>query len=88
MASVPAERGSPKPCQEQIPKLVHQRGVSCPKGSKVPIWYKDVQSMVSVVVTSLMVWVSIPHMGTLDPLGVLAAAIEALSQGFCLSDHG
>ena len=26
-----------------------------------------VQSAVSVVVTSLMVWVSIPHMGALDP---------------------
>ena len=33
-----------------------------PKGSKVPIIM--VQSMVSVVVISLMVWVSIPHMGT------------------------
>ena len=29
--------------------------------SKVPIWYKV---WVSVVVISLMVWVSIPHMGT------------------------
>ena len=30
-----------------------------------------VQSMVSVVVISLMVWVSIPDMGTWDPLGKL-----------------
>ena len=29
-----------------------------------------VQSMVSVVVISLMVWVSIPHMSTWDPLGI------------------
>ena len=29
-----------------------------------------VQSMVSEVVISLMVWVSIPHMGTSDPLGI------------------
>ena len=28
-----------------------------------------VQSMVFVVVISLMVWVSVPHMGTWDPLG-------------------
>ena len=31
-----------------------------------------VQSMVSVAETSLMVWVSIPYMGTLDPLGSLS----------------
>ena len=30
-----------------------------------------VQSMVSVVVTSLIVWVSIPYIGTLDPLGMV-----------------
>ena len=29
-----------------------------------------VQGTVSVVVTSLMVWVSIPYFGTLDPLGM------------------
>ena len=29
-----------------------------------------IQGMVSVVVTSLMVWGSIPYFGTLDPLGV------------------
>ena len=28
-----------------------------------------VQSMVSVVVISLLIWISIPHIGTLDPLG-------------------
>ena len=37
-----------------------------------------VQSMVSVVVISLMVWVSIPHMGTWDPLGKLDAHVEGL----------
>ena len=31
-----------------------------------------VQSMVSVVVTSLMVWLSIPYIGTKDPLGMLS----------------
>ena len=30
-----------------------------------------VQNLVSVVVFSLMVCISIPHMGTLDPLGSL-----------------
>ena len=41
-----------------------------------------VQSMVSVVVISLMVWVSIPHMGTWDHFGLqgrrtsVGAAVE------------
>ena len=29
-----------------------------------------VQSMVSEIVICLMVWANIPHMGTLDPLGL------------------
>ena len=49
------------------------------RGSRVPISFLGftqrvqntymVQSMVFVVVTSLMVWVSMPYMGSLDPLG-------------------
>ena len=37
-----------------------------------------VQSMVSVVVISLMVWVSIPHIGTKDPLGLNSTLTFAL----------
>ena len=33
-----------------------------------------VQSMVSVVVTSLIVWVSTPYIGALDPLGLALAS--------------
>ena len=36
-----------------------------------------VQSRVSVVVISLMVWVSIPHMGTYDPLGNCTEAVPS-----------
>ena len=46
-----------------------------------------VESMVSVVVISLVVWVSIPHMGTLEPLGSGFLAGEAcLGFGFVI--HG
>ena len=34
--------------------------------------------MVSAVVISLVVWASIPHMGTWDPLGKLDAQVEGL----------
>ena len=40
-----------------------------------------VQSMVSVVVISLMVWVSIPHMGTSDPLGMKEDEAPKPNQG-------
>ena len=39
-----------------------------------------VQSMVSVVGISPMVWVSIPHMGTQDPLGESSLALCSLSR--------
>ena len=41
-----------------------------------------VQSMVSVAVISLMVWVSIPHMGTWDPLG----NVQLLATDCCQPD--
>ena len=49
-----------------------------------------VQSMVSVVVIFLMVWVSIPHMGTYDPLGMLVIACVPVvpeGVGFSWSYH-
>ena len=33
--------------------------------------------MVSVVVISLLAWVSIPHMGTWDPLGTTSEALSS-----------
>ena len=34
-----------------------------------------VQSMVFVVVTSLMIWVSMPYIGTLDRLGTIVTTV-------------
>ena len=44
-----------------------------------------VQSMVSVIVISLMVWANIPHMATLDPLGFIfnQEAVSQAMMGVC-----
>ena len=50
-----------------------------PKGPK---YLYMVQSMVSVVVISLVVWVSIPYMGTLDSLGMFKVYFELRFRAF------